>query len=206
MNSLNADGFALLRSFVADREIGRLRVDRSDLRVHRCHAGNDVSWSEATVLRGHPGHDLFLRPDIRCLVAKLARREIAPGIKAWMSIYREGEFITPHRDSDGLIQMLVCLESPRDASSGGALILGAQAVILAPGDAVVFKATEVEHYTTPLLATETDPDPARSVLVWKVFPGGGHVALRPLSVNSGATVEPCSTHTNARDVTLGDAD
>jgi hypothetical protein len=168
-DDLRCNGFVLIRDFVARDQVASLWATCCTAPVHRCHAGDEVRWSEATLPSGHPGHEFFQQPHVRELVDRLAPVDVAPEVFAWVSLYHAGEFIVPHRDSDGLLQVLACLESPSDVSSGGILVLAGRDVFLRPGDAVIFAATDVEHYTTPLRRTVVDPDPVRTVLVGRYF-------------------------------------
>jgi len=165
-----ANGFVLIRDFVAEDEVARLWSSCCTAPVHRCHVGDkQVTWGEATLSAGHPGHDYFRQGHVRDLVEGLAPVEVAPEIHCWISLYQEREYIGPHRDRSGVLQMLVCLQSPRNPSSGGHLVLADSPIFLRSGDAVIFAATHVEHRTTPLRRTATDPAPVRAVLVGRCY-------------------------------------
>lgn len=180
VDDYRANGFVWLKEFAPRDDVAALWPTCCTAPVSRCHAGNDqVTWSEAVLSDGHPGHAYFRQGHIRNLVESLARSEVASGIHCWMSLYQEGEYITPHRDRCGLLQVLICLKAPHDPSSGGLLVLADKAVYLRPGDALVFAATEVEHYTTPLRHTATDPVPVRAVLAGRFFARSPDVEQAP---------------------------
>jgi hypothetical protein len=67
------------------------------------------------------------------------------------------------------VQLLVCLQAPPSSQNGGKLFVDGTELFLTPGDAVVFEAVRLEHYTTPLVASEDEPDPRRIVLVGRYY-------------------------------------
>lgn len=118
---------------------------------------------------------LFFSSDpILQLLSRCTGREPSEvnAIRAWTSCYSVGEFINAHRDKGGDIQIILGLRAA-DADNGGILHLSYQgneaAVFLTPGDLVVFRATEVDHWTTPLSPTSKNPLPERVVGVARYF-------------------------------------
>jgi hypothetical protein len=64
-------------------------------------------------------------------------------IWCWTLVYRLGEFINPHTDAAGDIQVLVCLQPPSAQAHGGQLILRPDTpqhvtLALGAGDALAF--------------------------------------------------------------------
>ncbi len=102
-------------------------------------------------------------------VSNVAERRVV----CWANRYRVGEHIAPHCDKSGTVQLIVSLKAPISELNGGVLHLnlseGARAYSLAPGDAVLWEATTVEHWTTPLVSTPDERDPERLVLVGRYF-------------------------------------
>lgn len=90
----------------------------------------------------------------------------------WTSVYTIGQYIDRHKDRAGSIQIIICLQAPGH-ECGGELLLhldeGTNRIDLQPGDAVIFKATSIEHSTTPLVATASDPQPKRVVAVGRYY-------------------------------------
>lgn len=91
---------------------------------------------------------------------------------AWANHYRIGESISPHRDVGGTTQLLVALEIPPQ-ENGGTLFVqtkkGEQALLLKAGDAVLFEATSLRHWTTPLVSSRENAEPQRVVAVFRYF-------------------------------------
>lgn len=128
-----------------------------------------VTWCEQNFEPGHLAYELFEREQAVGLVTTLTGLSERRGLSVWTSAYGAGEYINPHRDSSGSIQLLVCLQAPSDPVQGGELIVDGTRMFLRPGDAIAFEATTLEHHTTPLIATVDEPDPRRVVLVGRYF-------------------------------------
>jgi hypothetical protein len=93
--------------------------------------------------------------------------------ESWTNLYRAGEYISPHKDAAGTVQLLLNLESPPPDECGGtfnALIRGAPTEFyLEPGDAILFEATSVEHSTSPLRTSSRYPNPLRMTGVIRFY-------------------------------------
>ncbi|OCX51913.1 hypothetical protein BEL04_18090 [Mucilaginibacter sp. PPCGB 2223] len=90
----------------------------------------------------------------------------------WTSIYRKDEFINPHMDRTGDIQLLLCLKNDGFGEHGLFCFetgYKARAIFLYPGDLIFFKAKEITHYTTPLIETDDKNAPLRIVAVSRQF-------------------------------------
>ncbi len=114
-------------------------------------------------------------PVLGLVLAALGRggRKVADDhVTCWVNRYRVGEYIPRHTDASGTAQVVLCLQAP-DESNGGVLMLatdtGELGYVLTPGDAVLFHPTAVEHWTTPLIPSPTEPEPVRVVAVGRYY-------------------------------------
>jgi hypothetical protein len=86
----------------------------------------------------------------------------------WGQAYELGQRIALHTDAEGDVQLLLCLEQP-PAECGGYLILkpgeGEVRLRLEPGDALLFRATDIPHATTPIIPSQGAEAPRRTVAV-----------------------------------------
>lgn len=94
-------------------------------------------------------------------------------LKCWISRYREGEYIPQHNDAAGTVHIILCLER-RHVSGGGELFIkspgGTYRLMLESGDAVLFDAARLKHWTTPLAPCNTvRARPTRVVAVARIF-------------------------------------
>ncbi|MGM7643448.1 hypothetical protein ACSVDM_00995 [Nocardia sp. JW2] len=128
-----------------------------------------ASWDEHDLVAGDPGYEFCRHPALANVIQVLVGRITIGSVMCWMSHYGVGEYIGPHRDRYGRVQLLVCLKTTNSIELGGSLVLAGTELFLAPGDAVIFEATELEHHTTPLLGSTDDPSPTRSVLVGRYY-------------------------------------
>lgn len=143
--------------------------------VRRVICGDkDISWNEQTINRGTPLFDLFLSDQVLKRIRRCIRTPNAgsPDLRCWTSSYSVGEYINRHKDGAGNVQLVLCLRAV-ERGRGGTLILeyaGRRTELhLSPGDAVLFLATKVYHYTTPLLPSTALPDLERTVAVGRYF-------------------------------------
>lgn len=89
----------------------------------------------------------------------------------WANVYRAGERIPRHRDTEGELQIITALSIPPHAC-GGALIIHHQQsheVLLSPGDQLIFSASTTDHETSVLSGTADCPNPIRAVGVCRLF-------------------------------------
>lgn len=129
----------------------------------------EAEWDEQNFDSDHPAHQFYLTDEVVDFVQSVSGLQAVSQLVCWTSCYRMGEYINPHCDSEGTVQLLVCLQAPPGPQNGGKLIVGGAELFLSPGDTVVFEATSLEHSTTPLIASEDEPDPRRVVLVGRYF-------------------------------------
>ena len=139
-------------------------VEASQVRCHR----PDVTWLEQRFESGQPAYDFFDHPDVRAFVGRTIGAPLG-GLEVWTSCYRQGEYIDPHCDRTGLVQFLICLTTTAGPEYGGELNLDSTPIFLQPGAAVLFEATRLTHFTTPLLPSAANPEPLRVVLVGRYF-------------------------------------
>jgi alkylated DNA repair dioxygenase AlkB len=134
-----------------------------------------TEWEELDVSSRPELIGVFLhQPALGIVLSALGgARPTSDSILCWANRYRLGERIAPHCDGDGKAQLIICLTAPNSEASGGVLHLntanGLRACPLAPGDSVLWEATTVKHWTTPLMATADVPEPERLVLVGRYY-------------------------------------
>ncbi|HEY7415034.1 MAG TPA: hypothetical protein VH593_07565 [Ktedonobacteraceae bacterium] len=168
--------FLAIQGFVSSEFARSLLSATSNLAVRTVICGDEnIRFGQQDVPEDHSLFAFFLRDDMVSLVQRLT--QASDGIRwlvCWTSVYEVGQYINPHTDIDGDIQVTICLQSPGQ-ENGGRLCVelpgSTQELLLAPGDAVVFKASAIRHYTTPLAATERDALPRRVVAVGRYFFG-----------------------------------
>lgn len=160
-----SDLVVLLPEFVPSNCAAMLLAATKAAPRRRVTCGAAVSWDEQRFDSSHVAHRLFARPEFVALARKLSGLEHIDLDCCWTSCYRIGEFINSHRDGAGRIQLLVCLQAAPGRENGGVLIVDGREIVLTAGDGVAFQATGLDHYTTPLVATENEMHPQRVVLV-----------------------------------------
>lgn len=166
-------GYLFARRFVSEAEGEKFERLTSGLKSRRVRCGvADITWDEQRVPPRHGLYKFFSSsPVISSIAALLGRsnREVRQ-LTCWVSRYCEGEYIAPHRDAEGTVQIVLSLQQSVGAS-GGHLVLGdydAQ-FRLRPGDAIIFRASSITHFTTPLVSTPVCPEPSRVVAVARYF-------------------------------------
>lgn len=70
--------------------------------------------------------------------------------QVWINRYQPGDWIPPHEDKSGDVQVLVCLEAPPAGETGGVLHVEDQPYPLATGDVVLFRASGLNHRMTQI--------------------------------------------------------
>ena len=169
------------REFVSDRSVyipGLISPDQADVLLAatndtpstRVICGDErVSWDSQNFTEGHPVYQFFLRQDVTQMIDGITGINGRRELMVWTSCYAAWEYINPHRDVAGLIHLLICLEAPPSPHNGGSLFVDKRELFLRPGDAVLFDACRLEHYTSPLVPTEEVSAPRRTVLVGRYF-------------------------------------
>ncbi len=164
------DRYVVLPRLLTPETAARLWSELAALPARRVTCGHEaIGWHEQTIASGET-HALLQSPQIQALVHRALDLddEVPLRLQAWTSIYARGEFIDPHRDTTGAVQLLIALDAPPE-SNGGQLVLrperGEVQLTLRPGDGVLFEARAIEHCTTPLRPTAAVPEPTRVVAV-----------------------------------------
>ena len=149
----------------------------SKLPCKRVTCGNaGATWDEQRVPEDNQLFCFFTSDKIIELVRSVSNLRWSADSKikcwVWVSRYRANEYINPHKDSAGTIQMILCLKSV-EKTIGGLLVLSQgdryKMFSLCPGDAILFQATAIEHYTTPLIPSAEYPNPMRIVAVSRYY-------------------------------------
>src|SRR6267378_8092743 len=133
----------------------RFEFETRSLPGRRVVCGNSsVSWQEQATSAENPLFAYVTSSSVLQLVRSRVGLEDVLDIsqtECWISRYRTGEYIGVHRDCAGIIQLLLCLRAP-NSGNGGDLVLrlkqGDRSFSLKDGDGLLFRAAEIEHYTT----------------------------------------------------------
>jgi hypothetical protein len=174
-NSYASERLVVIRRLAGSEDVRRI-ISESPLWAKRSvyvRPEDGVTWLSQDVpkdsfLSGffHSDRILHIVRTVSGITLPLVRTE------SWTNLYRTGEYISRHRDAAGSIQLLLALISP-EIDCGGAFVARIQGClrefILEPGDAVLFEATAVEHFTTPLRPSESTPDPTRVNAVMRLY-------------------------------------
>lgn len=147
-------------------------INKSEPRRVVC-GDESISWTERTISSDSSVARFFASETVlghvRCFDHPLRRTPVKTTL--WASCYQLGEFIEPHRDRGGDVQIIFCLKST-SVDEGGALCLqlesGIETYQLRAGDAILFCATETEHWTTPLIQTKKTP-PSRVTIACRYW-------------------------------------
>jgi hypothetical protein len=169
----SACGYVVIRNLVNLAAAARFEALTRSLPARRVICSvPDVSWEEQSVPHNHPLYRLFFSVPLKAAMSELLGQNADWGLICWVSRYGLGEYISPHTDTGGTLQVLLMLRGV-DAEQGGVLTLvtdsGNVAVDLRDGDALYFRATSITHFTTPLTWTAQCPTPTRVVAVGRYF-------------------------------------
>jgi len=176
IDSFKETGLAYLPACLSPQRASKLYLDSKVLPGRRVGCGDSaISWEEKSVPLDHPLSRLFLEkePVLELIESCIGRQPVITDFICWVSVYRQGEFISPHRDRVGDIQIILSIKAAHNASGGNLHIrtLTGDLVVLRlqPGDMVIFKAHELEHFTTPLDGTGDYKNPIRAIAVGRYF-------------------------------------
>lgn len=174
-DSYRADRFAHVPGFISSALAEEIYAATRPVEVNRvkCH-DPAKQFGEQHFAPEHPVGQFFTSPELQKLVLSCAEATEITACRWWTSVYGAGQFIEPHTDMAGDIQVLVCLTAPPTQPNGGHLILrpgstGEVTLGLRPGDGILFSASTLTHRTTPLVASDEHPDPVRVVMVGRYF-------------------------------------
>jgi hypothetical protein len=152
------EGHVFIRKHTSDRLIERLKAAIEKAPRRRvCVNNREETWESAKFRSSDPALDFYSSVNQLKFIADCTQLPMDrfQGIAAWAHIYRMGEFIPRHRDGTGFCQLVTGVELNADANSA-LLHIEVKGKIfkyqLDPGDAVLFKATDLYHWTTPLRA------------------------------------------------------
>jgi hypothetical protein len=166
----DGERFVSLPHLITEAQASSLFEITKDAPSRRVKCGDgDVRWDEQNFEPAHPAYEFFAQEAAVRAVGGLTLKSTLEHLIVWTAGYHEREYINPHCDNSGTAQLLVCLDAPDSPENGGQLVVGESALFLQPGDALIFEATTLEHYTTPLVATKENPNPTRTVIVGRYF-------------------------------------
>jgi hypothetical protein len=173
-DEFHRSGYLYVPSFISESHARSFDVSTRSLPSRRVICGDpNVSWTEQELLENHELYDFFLSSPVKDAVAALLNKNSGPRhVTCWVSRYRQNEYIGPHKDRAGTLQIVLSLNGTGE-ENGGALNLLVEGKTITlqfkPGDALFFRATSITHYTTPIIATMQCPDPRRVVGVGRYF-------------------------------------
>jgi hypothetical protein len=175
-----------LPQLVTTDQAHRFEFETRSLPGRRVVCGNSrVSWQEQAISADSPLFGYVRSSSILQLVSSRLSLEGLIDLSqtvCWVSRYRMGEYIGLHRDCAGIVQLLLCLKAPMTAN-GGVLVLrlkqGDRSFPLKDGDGLLFRAAEIEHYTTELVPTKRCPNPVRVVAAARYFTMSANAHLLP---------------------------
>ncbi len=174
MSSYAELGFEVIDGLLTRKRAAEFLESISYLPERRVYAQKSADhFGSQDIVQYHPLHYFLIGPGLA--ESRRVCGDFRPLVEAqcWTSIYRKGERISPHRDVAGDTQFLVVLERPDDACRGALHIIDRQreehVLRLAVGDALVFHANALTHFTEVLQATPQVPEPKRVVAVARFF-------------------------------------
>lgn len=144
----------------------------------RVICGNkNISWDEYSIAEGSFIHSFFEKGLIIETIVKLYPKikEHSSYHYCWASCYKKGEHINSHTDRTGDLQVLICIDNKATVVGEGELFIKTDKsysnIRLDRGDVVFFKASKVEHYSTPIvtLNEQNDSTYLRTILVARYF-------------------------------------
>lgn len=164
----------LFKHFIDKDTINDLLQSSRPLQKRRviCKMPN-VSYDEQLIEKGNDLYSFFSSDTITSYSREILKTNGAlRSMSCWTSIYQKGEYINPHKDASGDIQILLCLQNDGFKENGlfcFRIYDQEHKIFLNPGDLIYFKATDIEHYTTPLISTAENNSPTRIVAVARQF-------------------------------------
>jgi hypothetical protein len=146
------NGFEVAPGFLTPQQISVFLASLEEVEARRvkCH-DESITWDEKNIAKGSIIWEFFMSQATIRWISNLHPMKTF-GISSWACIYSRGEHIDAHKDGAGDTQFLICLANGQP-DWGGQLILRPNGVehevFLHPGDAVLFKASQIEHETMP---------------------------------------------------------
>lgn len=160
----------ILKGFVTPQSAEKLEIATHALPKQRVICGDtSVSWDEQYIGSEHELYGFLNSPETCKLVERLTNLQIdQTRTLCWVSRYKDTEYIDKHQDFDGEAQLIVCLKSAPE-NCGGWLMIEQDGIeeryVMSLGDALLFSARTIAHYTTALAPTKQHPSPQRVVVV-----------------------------------------
>jgi hypothetical protein len=173
MSQYEEQQFILIHNFVSVEFAQQLLRTTDGIPMREVICGDkNITFGEQHFTQEHPLFKLFMCQDVLTLVLQLMQADSVASLSCWTSVYGIGQYINAHKDRSGDLQIIVCLQASFEENGGQlcvALSDGERKFYLTPGDAVIFKASALQHYTTPLVATEQEASPKRVVVVGRYY-------------------------------------
>jgi len=176
-SSLRELGYVKIAGFLERAEAAELVTSCDYLPVEtvRANEGSFVSFGRQVIPEFHPVRSLMTHRGLALVRSLFDAEFVAEQIRVWTSVYRLGEHIDRHRDRSGNVQLMVCLKN--DAVQGGSThfecLDGEERVErLRPGDAVLFRAREIFHFTDPVEGPCEEASGVRCVAVGRFYRAG----------------------------------
>lgn len=166
-------GCTVIRGWLPAEEARQLYVSVEALPIHSVYANTEgTRFGTQHIGPGTPAANLLWTSALQITREKYAPEAHLDRVETWISAYRPGEYIDSHRDREGSVQLLVCLDN--SAERGGETVLSCldattRTFLLQPGDALVFRAREVYHWTTPVRSRTATERALRTVAVGRYF-------------------------------------
>jgi hypothetical protein len=160
---------------VSESDAASLAYAVRELPARRVSVGKEpMAWEEQRILPESRLFQLFTSIDVQMLLNHVLGLDADKSLHlvCWTSRYRGYEYIPRHRDGAGSAHIVMCLEG-RASRHGGELFVRSEhrthRLALRPGDAVLFDAAGLEHWTKPLPADPLHVGPTRIVAVGRFF-------------------------------------
>lgn len=168
------NGFCFLPSFLNINDCNTILASFENLDERRviCKTG-EIEFGEQEIPDNHKiVKDFFLNKYLleflnNCFETDKNFRKVI----YWNSIYKENEYINKHKDIAGDVQVLICLLNDGDIGNGALHIEKEDKKYnfdLKIGDLIIFKASELYHYTSPLKSI-IKKNPKRVVSVGRYY-------------------------------------
>ena len=165
--------FMLIRHFISVESAQQLVRTTDGVPIGEVTCGDkNIRFGEQKFTEEHPLFKFFLHQDVLTFARRLMQADKVADVLCWTSVYTVGQYINAHQAGSGDLRIILCLQAPAEENGGhlcAGLSDGERRLLLTPGDAVIFKASAIQHYTTPLVATEQEVSPQRVVAVGRYY-------------------------------------
>lgn len=163
-NMFSQNRLMMLPNFLSNLTVTEWIKSLEPIPARRVRCGNttNISWLEQSINSTHIIGVSLQSEQLINFVKKIGRfhKHKLYKFQCWSCYYNEGEYINQHVDTIGDIQILINLiATPTD--KGGILHAlnstnKATPIHMNPGDALIFEATSVPHFTTPIIGPENE--------------------------------------------------